>query len=354
MESTVLHIEYLLQRHDCVILPGIGALIATRQAARWDEESGRFYPPMRQICFNSAVSTDDGLLVDSIRRRGKLGFEEARRIMLREIESIRTILERDMEVSLGRIGALKRDNEGNISFHPFQTPVQIMAGMGYSVIDTNALSARPVENAGRNTTVIPEEATAEAATEHREAEEMMQPAKSAEINSDPITSEEEPMAESEAMEYTADRSRHYHLYIRKSYARIAASLLLTLCVAIAVMLPQLNNTESTVEANVLPIKELIEDSTLKTKEKSVAKTEQGIEATDIDYYHLIVASFHKEEEANEFLTIHKESSYGLQIEYTGRIWLISAALSADKRSLLELSRSDDFRKEYPQSWVWKR
>ena len=48
MNNLFKHIEYLLLRNDCVIVPGFGAFIATNLPARIDYEKERFYlPPAR-------------------------------------------------------------------------------------------------------------------------------------------------------------------------------------------------------------------------------------------------------------------------------------------------------------------
>ena len=46
MERLSIHIEYLLLRHDCVVVPGFGAFINARSEARVDSESGQVYPMM--------------------------------------------------------------------------------------------------------------------------------------------------------------------------------------------------------------------------------------------------------------------------------------------------------------------
>ena len=39
MQELALHIEYLLKRHDCVIVPGFGAFLASRRRAAYSPES---------------------------------------------------------------------------------------------------------------------------------------------------------------------------------------------------------------------------------------------------------------------------------------------------------------------------
>lgn len=124
MESLHLHIEYLLTRHDCVIVPGIGAFIASETEAYVDMEKGIITPRRREISFNSSVVSDDGLLSHSIARRNHLSFEEAHRHLTAMTEKLRGDLQQEGEVSLGMVGKLLMDSEGYVSFRPRRSRIQ--------------------------------------------------------------------------------------------------------------------------------------------------------------------------------------------------------------------------------------
>lgn len=331
MESIVLHIEYLLQQHDCVILPGIGALIASRIGARYDEENGRFLPPHRQICFNSAVTNDDGLLVNSISRRSGLEFEEARSIMIRQLVALTRTLERDGETTLGKIGILRQEEEGNITFCPLTSGLSITEKMGMPVLNLKSPSSeeitqptnQPAEAIDENNASAPTDETTDAST----------------INN--------------------KRSSYYIIKVSKRAVRVAASVALILCTALTLRFAGIGTGEQVPdEASVMPVK-VIAEAPLQIKEAVLPSTEktgnpetQQNEITG-DTYCLIVASFRNENEADTFLSQHTQSSFGLKKEFTGRIWHISAASSNEKETLLKLSHSDEFKSEYSESWVWK-
>lgn len=123
MELLPLHIEYLLTRHDCVIVPGFGAFIATEREACIDLERGVIIPRLREISFNSSVVTDDGLLSHSIARREDIAYEKARRVLTHLTERMVEDLNEEGEFSLGLVGRLVKDMEGNISFQPRQSAI---------------------------------------------------------------------------------------------------------------------------------------------------------------------------------------------------------------------------------------
>lgn len=118
METLPLHIEYLLTRHECVIVPGIGAFIVTEREACIDTENGIVSPRRREISFNSSVVTDDGLLSHSLARKEHLPYEVAHRRLYSLIEKMRSDLNLEGEVSLGMLGKLLQDAEGLFSFEP--------------------------------------------------------------------------------------------------------------------------------------------------------------------------------------------------------------------------------------------
>ncbi len=111
MERLSIHIEYLLLRHDCVVVPGFGAFINARSEARVDSESGQVYPMMREVRFNSALVHDDGLLAGSFARKYRVPFAEGREMLRKSIESLRRTMASDGEVTIGRIGIISSESD---------------------------------------------------------------------------------------------------------------------------------------------------------------------------------------------------------------------------------------------------
>lgn len=110
------HIATLLRRHDCVIVPGIGAFVATRIDAHFDRATGRFLPPARVLSFNPAITHDDGLLADSLSRRMKISFEQARERVEAESRLMSRRLKAEGSVAIARVGSLMRRPDAGLEF----------------------------------------------------------------------------------------------------------------------------------------------------------------------------------------------------------------------------------------------
>lgn len=110
------HIATLLRRHDCVIVPGVGAFVCTYEASRLEGEL--LTPPCRPVTFNPAMTHDDGLLADSYARRLKISFEQARQAVADDAALIQRRLQAEGAVDLPRVGTLQRKSGGRLEFIP--------------------------------------------------------------------------------------------------------------------------------------------------------------------------------------------------------------------------------------------
>lgn len=318
MDPIALHLETLLRYHDCVIMPGIGALIASSQPARFDRESARFIAPQRTICFNAAVRNDDGLLASSYCRRLKVSYQEGRSIMLRELASLSASLEADGEVTLGMIGTLTRDAEGHIEFRPRVCPDKASAAIGLD--DISIADLMP--------------AATETSTDAAEV--------TANENEAPIS----------PRRFNPD---YYYIPVHKGFAKVAAAVMLFVLVAVGILLPT-ESTDQPVKASLLPVKEIslhpLDDKDNRAETAIPSAEADSVTATAADAYQLIVASFRNDTEARKFIAACP--GHALHLEKTKSMWLVSAAESSNKESLLAKSADTSFKAVFPQSWVWKR
>lgn len=118
MNRVIRHSEYLLQSNDCIIMPGLGAVLAHDESARIDEATGMLVPPTRRFSFNSMLTQNDGMLASSVASCEGICYEAALKCVNDEIETMRHQLVAEGELSLGHIGHLKLDGD-KMLFEPY-------------------------------------------------------------------------------------------------------------------------------------------------------------------------------------------------------------------------------------------
>lgn len=113
------HIEFLLSQHDCVIVPGLGAFLATYEPSRYLADKECFTSPRRVYAFNSGLTVSDGLLVSSIARSRNIDYSAAAKVTDAAVERIHAELNRNGEFTFGRIGRLETTLMGALHFESF-------------------------------------------------------------------------------------------------------------------------------------------------------------------------------------------------------------------------------------------
>ena len=118
MYTLIKHIEYLMMTHDCVVIPGWGALIAQYSESFYNVISGTLERPRRELGFNASVDHNDGLLANSLMRREKVTYDRALEMIAECVKAYRQLLNEGSEVPLGRLGFF-HSNDGRVEFVPF-------------------------------------------------------------------------------------------------------------------------------------------------------------------------------------------------------------------------------------------
>ncbi|MDE6330540.1 MAG: hypothetical protein K2L83_07535 [Muribaculaceae bacterium] len=318
MTSVIRHIEYLTRRHDCVILPGIGAIVAEYTPARIDAERGVILPPTRRFGLNPAIRHDDGMLADSISRAERVKFEEGRSIMAQEMDGIIRALRRDREFTLGKIGRLSLDDADRMEFIPRTSPDANSEGMG-----------APAASLRRPGAAI---------------------ATSSESDSD-----------LPADCYTRILSKkNYYIAINKIFARCAASLIVIIAFALPFIMPQSNTATPEVSASMNPVETLSRRIPARIESTEPAEpalpeeapaAETAATETAVDGMYLIVATFHSADEAATFIAARRGGAYELRIVESRGIHRVYAG-HGDSQTLRALLNSTEFRAAFPEGWIW--
>ena len=112
MQNIPFHIAYLLTKHECVTVPGLGAFVVSpsdkEKASRW----GIILPPDNFLRFNTEIKHDDGLLADSIANEKQISTEETIIIINQYVTYILNSLDEGESVHIPNVGTLyPKDNK---------------------------------------------------------------------------------------------------------------------------------------------------------------------------------------------------------------------------------------------------
>ena len=118
MKELIRHIEVLLLKHSCVIVPGLGGFVAHRVPARYVREENLFLPPHRSIGFNPDLTINDGLLVQSYMQSRNTDYPSTLKLIAQAVEKIKDALKVDGEIELGGIGRFLLKANGKLEFVP--------------------------------------------------------------------------------------------------------------------------------------------------------------------------------------------------------------------------------------------
>lgn len=115
MKNLVLHIRYLLTQHDCVVVPGWGALVVQHTSAVFDENH-QLLPPRRWLSFNALLAHNDGMLAHSLMRACKCSYEEAISYIAEQVAEWRKALQSGENVVWDRVGSYEYQGESSLLF----------------------------------------------------------------------------------------------------------------------------------------------------------------------------------------------------------------------------------------------
>jgi cell division septation protein DedD len=117
------HIEVLLLKHDCVIVPGLGGFVTQYVSARYMPEEQLFLPPHRTVGFNAQLVVGDGLLAQSCMQAADISYPEALQLIDAAVEVWKTALQRDGVCSIEGIGVLRLGLDEHYDFTPVEAGV---------------------------------------------------------------------------------------------------------------------------------------------------------------------------------------------------------------------------------------
>ena len=131
MENLIRHITKLLSRHNCVILPGIGAFLAHKVPATYNSKEQIFMPPHRELGFNPNITVNDALLLSEYVSAENISYEKADKALSRDITSLRRVLASKGVCCFGELGTFHMNINGGITFTPNENAIDDPENYGF-------------------------------------------------------------------------------------------------------------------------------------------------------------------------------------------------------------------------------
>ena len=117
MQNIFSHIAYLLTKHECVIVPGFGALVHSYMPAT-AMDGGVFASPTVSLGFNPELKHNDGILADSLKRERKISYKDANKMVSDFSVRLDNLLKNKKEVAIPQVGRFILSENKKIIFSP--------------------------------------------------------------------------------------------------------------------------------------------------------------------------------------------------------------------------------------------
>ena len=117
MNEIVLHIDYLLHTHDCIIVPGLGGFVVNTTGV---EKNGLWGldAPTFELLFNNKLTYNDGLLAESLMKTNNVSYDVAIKKIESACKELKTNLLTSEAVEWDNLGTFKTDTDNNTIFLP--------------------------------------------------------------------------------------------------------------------------------------------------------------------------------------------------------------------------------------------
>jgi nucleoid DNA-binding protein len=115
-----IYITDLLEEHEYVIIPGLGAFISSSRPAEFSDNNNILLPPSRALSFNPELKINDGLLTRYIAQQQKITLTQAARVLEQYKGDVMYQLEAGEVVFIGNIGSLTL-KQGQLMFSPAES-----------------------------------------------------------------------------------------------------------------------------------------------------------------------------------------------------------------------------------------
>ena len=127
--TTANYISDLLYRYECVIVPNFGGFVTNEISAKVNHFTHTFYPPSKQLTFNSHLQNNDGLLANYVAAAKNISYSEALEAIEKEVAEWKLLLTVET-IELENIGSFKLNKERKVIFEPTNSFNYLTASFG--------------------------------------------------------------------------------------------------------------------------------------------------------------------------------------------------------------------------------
>lgn len=139
------HIESLLLRHDCVIIPRFGGFVLREVPASCEEDGVLFRPAHKEISFNTNLRHTDGLLAESYMQVYDVDYGNASEMLEKDVDTLEEALRESGRLECGKLGSFLLGEEGQLVFTPGEPDLWNAAFYGLEAFRFPKLEPLPVE-----------------------------------------------------------------------------------------------------------------------------------------------------------------------------------------------------------------
>ncbi len=127
--TTANYISDLLYRYECVIVPNFGGFVTNEISAKVNHFTHTFYPPSKQLTFNSHLQSNDGLLANYVAASKNISYSEALKTIEKEVAEWKLLLTVEV-LDLENIGLFKFNKEHKLIFEPSNSMNYLTSSFG--------------------------------------------------------------------------------------------------------------------------------------------------------------------------------------------------------------------------------
>ena len=137
-------INDLLYRYNCVIIPGFGGFVTNKIGSKVNEAVNTFYPPTKQITFNSHLKINDGLLTNYIASSENISFEKAANIVALSVMHWEKEIKTN-PIQIANVGVLSLKKNGQIIFEPNTKVNYLTESFGLTSIESEYIKRNKIQ-----------------------------------------------------------------------------------------------------------------------------------------------------------------------------------------------------------------